>query len=195
MKHNNFKIDDMKAIFFLPAKCANTSIKDAIFKTTGLRDVVKHSWFNKRRITPCMAYTYGSYKKYVVVRNPYERLVSCYRNKALDLQYSGWVSQGFRDGMFAEFVECVVKTPAKKQNIHSRPYWFDTYCKDERVPTEVLRVESLDDDWEVLRREYDLPELEVLNSSGDYDWKEYYTSELMGKVTAYYQRDILDYGY
>lgn len=187
MTPNNIIIKDHKIILFLPAKCANTSIKKALG--------YDKDWYLRNKITACEAKKYTDYKKYIFVRNPYQRLVSCYRNKARkDRKYMGFAKNGFpKDGSFAEFVRFVVNTPPEVQDVHARPYYVDSYCQYKRVPDIAIHVKDLSKRWKEIQSIIGCADINHENSSGVYNLEQYYTPELKELVYQYYKKDFEDY--
>lgn len=93
-----------------------------------------------------------TFKKFCVVRHPYARLVSCYRNK---FENSGPERRGYRRAMrdlgldprhhpplsFAEFIKTVAKQPHTRMNAHWRIQYFNTFM--DLIPyDEIIRLED-----------------------------------------------------
>lgn len=90
---------------------------------------------------------YDDYKRVVVVRNPYDRLLSCYndylsytaifREKPLIFYFKYYNERGTT---FGEFIEMVINTDDEKSNVHFRS---QTYGFDKFKPTHIIKLEDM----------------------------------------------------
>ena len=152
------------------------------------------------------------------VRNPWDRLVSCYRNKMLadddaayyakqsgdDRDYVDGVFLSFRKfgtfkkGMtFGQFVHAVCEIPEAQAD----PHFQSQYCMlaDETgalLPNFLGRFETLNADFNRLCTIYNVKaDLSHLRPSGSKNYLSYYSPELIEKVGERYHTDIGLFGY
>ena len=145
-------------------------------------------------------------KVIAVVRNPWDRLVSCYEYFRMDKSYWHSNDKSTRYGKhplhdrvkkmnFVEFVDFVYqnRTTLGKLGTELRPqrYWI-SYQKS-IMTTELVRYESLESDLSrVLKTQVQIPKL---NPSRRRDYRTYYNQDLVKKVAEIYASDIALTGY
>ena len=151
---------------------------------------------------------------FTFIRNPFERLVSCYRDKVLrfqshtghyhfDTRYSRILIRGlfgaeFRADMsFADFVELVVRIPDWLADAHFKSQSAILAASGCRFPAFVGRFENLSGDWAELSRAHGLGPLPHQNAGGGCDtWANYYADlNTVDVVAARYARDLEGLGY
>lgn len=140
--------------------------------------------------------------KFTYVRNPFERLVSCYVNKieeSIDGNYFAYNNyfMGILDKIsgFEEFVKCITKIPERWADRHFKSMYTYIYDGGKRLVDYIGKVEELPDSYRKLQDKYNLSELKYENVSGKKDWKTYYTKETAKLVYKYYEKDIVTFGY
>src|SRR3990167_11442414 len=100
MKHNNIVSEKLGLIFYCPAKVANTSIKSVISNVLE----TKPRRLKKLSHGPAIiAERYRNLTGVAFVRNPYDRMVSCWKNRVAQL--------GLEGASFSEFIDFVVNQP------------------------------------------------------------------------------------
>ena len=133
------------------------------------------------------------------VRNPWDRLVSCYVQKKEYVREAFFERLGVKsDISFAEFVDVVSKTPDDQIERHARSQF--TYLIDhtgEWIVDYIGRFEHFANDLKYVFNKQNIEDLEVpqLNISNRSNYKQYYTPELVQKVAERYQLDIELFGY
>lgn len=154
---------------------------------------------------------YPQYFVFGFVRNPWDRLVSCYRDK---IEWGAVVEDGRhrdpserrlylgrefeREMSFEEFVERVAEIPDRRANRHVRSqHTFLTDRKGRLIPDFIGRFESLSLDFETAMerigaRGVSLPHV---RSSAGTDYRAYYTDRLANMVAERYARDIELFGF
>lgn len=155
--------------------------------------------------------------RFSFVRDPFHRLVSCYRDKVLELgeedklwnlrkyekhllsiplydllRYQKWPDS------FADFVSLVASTPDHLADVHFRSQYTTLYENGELLVDYIGKVEDFAEDMRYLCDRFDLPILETGKlrcSSESYDYRDYYTPELVERVAQRYRQDIEAFGY
>lgn len=169
---NYILVDD--CAFLLPAKCANTSIKQALLlQRNEPVDVNDPLWFVRIHsgemfcYATCKQQAFEARRVVGVVREPVARLVSLWCDKVanvdkLEFRTPGNVTPRMSWG---EFVDCVVNDDDSQADQHWRSLTYDLVHK--RMPDTILRTQCLRDDWVLLERSLGWPHKGVprLNAS------------------------------
>lgn len=124
-------------------------------------------------------------RRAMFVRNPFDRLVSCYSFFRM--------CNGRREEVampFDKWVRWVCESPERDD--HYRPM-----VRDMRSPEFVGRFESLKRDWPRFQEwlGHDLPDLPHLNKTRHDAYREMYTSETRWLVEVAYREDLEQFGY
>ena len=97
----------------------------------------------------------GTHFSFSFVRNPFDRLVSAYNNKILELDEVPGPMQamGLRHGMaFSAFLECTAKTSDADLDVHLLPQ-SNILCLDgQLIPSFIGHLETMESDWQQLQR-------------------------------------------
>jgi chondroitin 4-sulfotransferase 11 len=221
--------DDRKFIYFVVQKVACSSIKTALLplfdvSTSGYETIREdgttgfkiHKVFDgseyqirKRQLLAGLNDQYEEYFKFAFVRNPWDRLVSCYCNK-LSGHGRGLKLPADNDielypGMpFAEFVEAVHAIPDSEANIH-----FESQHKvicgsggDKPILTDFVgRFENLKSDFYVVAKRIggsqnlELPHILRSRRRKSRPYTDFYDHRLRDLVRERYQDDIEIFGY
>lgn len=224
--------DKYKFVYLVIQKAACSSIKTALVPLfdldTGQYDTIRkdgsrglrvHKLFDnsdyqigKEQLTSELESTYRDYFKFTFVRNPWDRLVSCYSQKLLEAnkRHMGQRSNlsPSIDGIelyygmpFGDFVQAVHAIPDEKANIH-----FASQCKtvcDEDgglMADFVGRFETLGEDFSYVAERIGAPELQLShllrsrNRQGR-SYSEFYDDRLAELVYERYTKDIELFGY
>jgi chondroitin 4-sulfotransferase 11 len=221
--------DDRKFIYFVVQKVACSSIKTALLPlfdvstsgyettrkdgTTGLRihKVFNRSGYQIRRtqFIAGLDDQYEDYFKFAFVRNPWDRLVSCYSQKL------GPHGQGLKlpvdndielyPGMsFPAFVEAVHAIPDSEANIHFQSQ-HEVICGSGSgkpiLADFVGRFENLQADFDLVAKSIggtqnlQLPHVLRSRSRQDRPYTDFYDHRLRNLVHERYQEDIEIFGY
>jgi len=140
---------------------------------------------------------YADYFKFAFIRNPWSRLVSCWKNKVVDsnVEFNFDAAELKRMQDFEEFVDFVAGLDINKCNSHLR---LQTALIDLNNIDYLGRMETFGDDVNHIFRKMGLQEKEVVPrnvSSGSKPYQDYYSQELAAKVAQIYRKDIQIFGY
>lgn len=202
--------------YFVVPKVACSSVKTALLPVFGMEPPTDgaygvHALFDnsphqidKAALTDGLKGRYAGHFKFVFVRNPWDRLVSCYSQKlAPDGQGLGrenYAGQRFYVGMpFGEFAEAVCRVPDRRSN----PHWRSQHvvaCGDggrKRVLADFVgRYERLEEDFAFVARRLGLDGgLPRLLPSGRGDYRDFYDRKLAERVAERYRLDLDIFGY
>ena len=145
----------------------------------------------------------GTHFSFSFVRNPFDRLVSAYNNKLLELDEIPGPMQamGLVDSMpFGSFLDVVASTSDDKLDIHLLPQSIILCLEGQLIPSFVGHLETMHQDWsslqQQLRRENlpklgALPQKNVRRGSDHRDVPDYFKDPgLIRIVTERYGDDI-----
>lgn len=142
----------------------------------------------------------GPEQFFTVVRNPFARLVSVYRdffeNRQSDFLYADYLFGILKPEMsFETFVSRVSAIPDRLKDQHFRPQhlFADAYNNAGKIVT-VFKLEEP----RVLEHFLSSHGMELVHrnkSAASYSYQEYYNSSLLEKVYSMYRVDIARYGY
>lgn len=207
--------EDRKLVLLVISKVACTSIKATIGKSydidfkndSGLDIHSKESW---ARCFGHLPKRYENYEVAAFVRNPFSRLVSCYKDRVIydynHADFSKYYFQNYPFGIqanseFVEFVQSVAEIPDASADRHFKMQSY-SFNKLGRPLDFVGRFENLTEDWKHFSQRYGFCEdLARLNPSDRYrkdlkrDYRDYYDSTSLQIVYERYQQDIKDFSY
>jgi hypothetical protein len=136
---------------------------------------------------------YPGFYKVMLVRNPYDRMVSLYKDKVKRKLRNSFRQLGMKSKTsFLEFLEII--SAISDEDEKADPHFFaQTAFYYQVMPNLIIRLEGLER-WHVLG----LPDLKVENASKDYThYTEFYDEITKKLVEKRYRKDllILDYAY
>jgi hypothetical protein len=213
--HGNIALHQFKAIYFFIPKVACSSIRCAISDLLGLvpphpDNPLRHPgnrdfpFVKKDEIST----KYRHYFKFCFVRNPWDRLVSCFFNKIhTDTSLNNkWFRNGvannfwkygalFYGGMsFEKYIETVLNIPDEDSDIHIRSQHYFFCDKDGVILADFLgRFENIDEDFFYVCRKIGIKqeiELPHLLKTQHKDYKAYYNRRTREMVSRRYEKDI-----
>lgn len=151
---------------------------------------------------------YKNYFKFTFVRNPFERLVSCYKNKyhtdkkyigstlthmTFDIYMLGYLK---KDEGFCEFAKKMSKIPQVLANAHFASQAYRIFDKDGVSRLDFVgKLENISNDWNVLVEKCGFTPLCRLNQTGRDNWMDYYDRKTAEIVYKYYEKDVKAFGY
>jgi sulfotransferase famil protein len=146
-----FVVEDLKVIYIPVSKAANTSVKVALLNSIGVYEESKNP-YSVHQDSQYAKYTktrlprnYKDYFLFTVVRNPEDRLRSCYENKFLDIEKiskRGYEFSGYLGGYLSlsdeyhVFLKKLSRLPNRLKDEHfvSQYYWVcDLHKANPRV--------------------------------------------------------------
>jgi chondroitin 4-sulfotransferase 11 len=216
--HNNILLEHQKAIYFYVPKVACSSIKTFCARLlgfsveTGETDFVEKihridfPYVKKYRVRRY----YQDYFRFCFVRNPWDRLVSCYKDKLnyhkghvyerCDNSFIKFLKEMglFKLNMtFDDFAKAVCDIPDEIADGHLRSQ--HTFITDEaggELINFVGRFENLENDFRIVREKlgtnHDLPHLRKTTHK---DYTTYYSEDCATRVFERYKKDIEQFAY
>jgi chondroitin 4-sulfotransferase 11 len=195
-------------IFFPVPKAASSSIRKAIAEIEGLpSDGDPHHGISFDLVWAKALSDYPDYRKFTVVRNPWDRLVSCFKDKVQE-RHNGRaeVLEGFErynkilritlfhPGMeFAEFVRVVARIPDVVADEHFRSQ-HRMFCGPggRRLVDRVIKYEDLDDELSGLFADLGVRDYQMrhMNRSRRTDYRQHYSDRLAEVVERRYRKDV-----
>lgn len=195
-------VPELELCFVPTPKVANRSMKLAIAERIGMQwqgDIHHAPW----QYAPLALLDKQNYFRFGFVRNPLERLLSCYAQKIvyyereLGMPPLFWrYGKAFHKNMtFGDFVAAVAEIPDRIADIHFRSQHTFFYHRGKLMVDFVGRYERIQQDWSSLGERFGLPGLPHHNRSAHVDYREIYTPELARLAAHRYAKDIELFGY
>jgi chondroitin 4-sulfotransferase 11 len=204
-------IDSKKVLYLVIQKAACTSIKasmagvdsDAFFV-----EVIQEVRETGHTFTEIDASQYADYFVFTFVRNPFERLISCYENKyhiklpehlrdrplPYDYYLLGYLR---RDRGFCAFAQRVCRIPDRIADNHfaSQCFMIERMGRNPK-PDFIGHFERLVEEYEPIREKYDFMKLPHHNKTPHTrNWMDYYDLKTAQMVYRRYRQDIERFGY
>ena len=198
-----------KFIFFAIPKTATHSIRSALRQHTGPDDWeqqmlfgeqslpipqlarLRHGHISAQEIRPHLeAGVCDSYFKFALVRNPFDRFVSC-------CFFLNRTNPNFEDEAVA-FMKEYLPRPRFQQRILVQPQYQQLYTADGELALDYVgRYEDLQQSYDTICERVGLPESELgqNNSSEHSSFARYYDDELRQQVADFYKEDLRLFSY
>lgn len=204
LQNRNFVVlRDKKLVYLSNPKVACSSILQTLTKDIMNDNSSIHQYpFEKVHKVPKDMKDYHSF---TFVRNPFERLVSCYKNKYQGDLEAGKEQMSFdyyllgifrNDQGFERFARIVVRMPDCLSNRHFRSQYRLTHdYRGRKLVKEIGHMESMEEEFSAIRDRFDLGSLPHYNRTREYSWRDYYTLETAQLVYKRYRQDIKTFGY
>lgn len=209
-------LEPWRAVYVEIPKVACTSIKVALADMLGIEleggnphhtafPSVDHIWSDHGPLYPGLF-------SFAFVRNPWDRLVSCYRDK-ICLEVDGFTSSTIRPGIadclagfdafrpempFDEFIDAVVSIPDEGADAHFHAQYTFVTNRSAEVAVDYLgRYETLAEDIARIGEQLGLPALELprLQTSSPVRYQDFYDRRTRDLVAERFEIDIRLFGY
>ena len=145
---------------------------------------------------------YDGYFKFAFVRNPWDRLLSCWKQKLAPggpgLAKEEYAEERLQGGIsFSEFVEAVCRIPDEEANPHFRSQHVAVCGPSGEVMADFVgRFERLEEDFSRVASEIGaVPSLPRLLASGRGSYRDYYDGRLARMVGERFSADAEIFGY
>lgn len=216
-RHGNIVMHEYKAIYFYIPKVACSSIKLAVADLIGVPSpdpTNKFAYPHKRNypfVKRDALEKYNDYFKFSFVRNPWDRVLSCYRNKIVGVRegkfgkqelpvFLKYDSRRFSlDMSFEEFVEVLMEVPDSTADPHYRSqYTFIEDPQGKDIVDFLGHFENLDHDLEVVSNKLDIPPIilpHTMKSPRERAYRDYYNPKTKELIAERYEKDIQKFGY
>lgn len=205
-------IEDKKLVYMVMYKAACSSIMASLYALAPEAHYLRIHHTVGRPENAVLGIGYGEYPehyKFTFVRNPLERLVSCYENKYhadKKLLASGGMRRLYfdryllgylrRDDGFRAFARKVAHIPDRLADRHFVSQSFLTHdWKGRPLLDFVGRFEDLPEAYEPIRARFDLAPLAHYNVTDKGNWMDYYDLDTARLLIRRYRRDIDRFGY
>ena len=191
-------LDEKEVVFASVAKSACSSIKTSIYGSPpeGIQIHQHTSHLSHRRIPKKKT----SYFSFAIVRDPYERLASCYRAKFNKVDESKFMFSNYlfgylkNDDSFEEFVRKVSKIPDILCDRHFKAQNKIVFASGKKIDF-IGKFENLPSDFEEIRERYDFAELPMLNKSSGRTASDLFSDETRALASKRYEKDFELFGY
>jgi len=191
-------LNEKEVIFASVAKSACSSIKTAIYGSPppGVMIHQHTSHLSHRRIPKKKT----SYFVFAFVRDPYERLASCYRAKFNKEDESKFMFANYlfgylkNDDSFDEFVRKVSKIPDRISDRHFKSQHKLVFASGNKVDF-IGNFENLTSDFDEIRDKFGFEGLPVLNKSSGKTATDLFSEETRALVSRRYKKDFELFGY
>lgn len=200
-----------RTIYYPIPKVACSSLKYMCANLLGLKVEDSVHKVNFPKTNP--EFHYENYFTFAFVRNPWSRLVSCYRDKIRN-EASGTdtyfdIREGvanclapfaeFKGGMtFDEFVKAVVNIPDDRANQHFKSQYLFITDKQRQVNVNFVgRFESITEDLREVWNKARFPKLDIphLKKTPKADFRDFYNETTKCLVAERYEQDIKLFNY
>jgi len=201
-----FISDSHKVVYIRLLKCASTSmLKEFLpLMDNRLKDVaytdeqldVLGFYYERKKIEPSML----SYKKFALVRDPFQRIVSVYLD-LFDPGASSFTYAPYWFGIlkpymtFVEFIKTIELIPIYLSGPHFAPQSYILKTDFALEDILVFRVEKDNESLDVFLQAYGLRLPHLNKKSNTYDYRSYYNSTILSVVERLYADDIELFNY
>lgn len=189
-KYNLTICSEKKFIWFRVAKVGTRTILDALIQSSIYLDAEHpYNCYYPRS-------NYKDYFKFAFIRNPYDRLVSCWFNKVVDSNYFKFSNETLLEMQnFKNFVHFVENQNIEKCDHHIR---LQSKLIDLNEIDYIGRFESFQKDLSHVLKSISIENQTIskINSTNNrLHYKEYYDEDLITRVAKIYEKDLNLFSY
>ncbi len=215
----NIVLHKYRTIYFYIPKVACTSLRTVFLQLLGIspsaptnRHISLRNLEYPSETNDKINSNFHHYFKFCFVRNPWDRLVSCYLNKILsksrtDYYFKNGIprtffkyGEAFHSEMpFEEFVDAICNIPDEDSNNHFKSqHKFVSDSNGEPLVDFIGKFEKMEEDFSHICRKLnikkiELPRIRINRNRKPYQY--YYNKETIEKVRKRYSKDIEMFGY
>lgn len=199
--------DNLNLIYYSVSKVANTSIKYCLSNKAGMVDDLQdpqdiHTLLKENGVARISSPDNSNkFFKFSVVRNPFSRVVSCYKNKVKDTEMrqkdydsyyfiSKYPRLIYKGMSFEKFVSRIFRIPEYFAEKHFESQYNFLYKDGKCLVDYIGKLENIDEDFEYVRKKFDLDSLPKHNTTSNDNWRDYYSLETAEKVYKRYKKDF-----
>lgn len=133
-------------------------------------------------------------KCFMITRNPYDRIVSCWKNRIVEMKRMGTnpelIGLGFKD-----FIKKIHKIPDDMADEHFRTQtWYYNLCPIDNL--KVIEINDIPNNKyleDIVGHKYNVPVMKKSNRKKDY--KTYFDDETIELVKERYANDLVNFNY
>ena len=206
LRAGHFSTGEGKLSYVRIPKAASTSLSKAMLQTKlphlGLLDVTaaEINYLADAHLETELLENGDGISVFTVVRNPFERIVSVYR-QFFEYCDGPFIYQDYlfgvlhKDLSFRQFVDAVKVIPDKLKDQHLKPqYYFLGYYERRNIRVTIIHLDHPEDISSFLKK-YDLAFESINRGAASYDYRDYYDQGTLEAVSAIYKVDIERFGY
>lgn len=202
--------EDIKLIYLIIYKSACSSIMASMCDMFVEGNYLKiHHKLGKQISQNIDWDAYPGFHRFTFVRDPLQRLVSCYVSKFVNdkkilgqhdlkrLYFDRYLFGALKkDTGFPDFVKRVTRIPSFLADRHfvSQSYLI-TDRKGRQLVDSIGKFEDLPDAFDPIAQKYGLKPLARYNATGKGNWMDYYDLKSAKMAIDYYANDIKEFGY
>ena len=184
---------DPKFVYYAPPKTGTTSL-DKIFRDAGFIGTEERD--AKHLITDATALAAQNYHFFITLRNPFTRIVSCWRYIKARREWSTDAHQRLHEGLLGvSFRDFVLRADWAAEPLASMLRPQSVYHEAMPVCHQMIRMESFEQGVRSLPFLPNDQEVPCRNTSGDDLLAHNYDEESAKRVTAFYNSDFFRFGY
>lgn len=198
-------LPEKKIIYLEMPKVANSAIKAGMLKKE-FPDAFSIQKESLKYTEHHLDRKYRNYFKFTFVRNPMERVVSCYENKyhgdpetignnmkEFDHYLFGYIR---KDRGFSNFLFKIALIPDSYKDPHFKPQYKIVYDQSKKKRVDFVgKYERLNTVYPKIANKYDLAKLDVYNKTQRNYYMDYYNRWTVFLVYFIYRKDIHYFGY
>ena len=173
-------IDEYECIFIHIPKNAGTSIEEYFGNGSVRIQPSKHADIHEIKVK--FKNSYNNYRKFTIIRNPYDKMVSWYF----------YLKRNLGDYDIIEFNEWI-KDPSKFWHANDPISFLKPQCDWIDNTVEIIRFENLDNELnKFFNKKINLP---ITNKSNHNHYLEYYNDESLNIIYNRYKKDFEQFNY